>query len=129
MAEAPFRLASEDAPLPMVEAQVNAEVLRSLVIDTGNIAAPLVLSRAAAKLAGISVDEAKPLAGAYGVGGAGGRMFSGEVARFEFAGMVQAKLPAAVSPGLDVLSQNTGVRIEGALGGAYFTGLALRLDY
>lgn len=113
----------------MVEAQVNAEVLRSLVIDTGNIAAPLVVSSAAAKLTGMSVDEARPLAGAYGVGGSGGRMFASEVARFEFAGMVQAKLPAAVSPGLDALSQNTGIRVEGALGGAYFAGLALRLDY
>ncbi len=128
VAEVQCHLASEDVPLLLVEAQVNGEVLRRLVLDTGNVAAPLVLSRAGARAAAVAIDEGRQLRGASGIGG-GVAMFGAEVARFEFAGMVQAGLAAAVSPGLDRLSESTGVRIDGALGGEYFRGLALRLDY
>lgn len=124
-----FRLAGEDFPLPMVEVQINDAVLHSVVIDTGNVAAPLVVSQAVARACAMPVSEGQVLPGAYGVGGGGGKMYRSEVARFAFAGMVQARLAAAVSPGLDALAQRSGVRLDGALGGEYFQGLALQLDY
>jgi predicted aspartyl protease len=125
----PFQLLAPELPLAIVQSRANQQLNLRTVIDTGNGAVPLLLSRKAAEKMGL-VLSTKSLGTAAGVGsGPGTQMQSARLALFSLGDYQVQNLEIGVSSTLDDLSTRSGQSIDANIGYHFLKYFTLSIDH
>lgn len=118
MIDIPFRLASEDAPLILLQARVNGGEPVDFLLDTGN-GAPLPLLVAPSLVQSLDLPKAAN-------GGAFSRI---RLHRFELGGYRLENVEAGILPVVDQINARLGILATGNIGYAFLKDWRVGIDY
>lgn len=125
----PFQLLAPELPLAIVQSRGNQQLTLRTVIDTGNGAVPLLLSRKSASKMGLTLSS-KSIGAASGIGsGAASQIQSTRLASFSLGDYQVPNLEAAVSSTLDDLSTRSGQSIDANIGYHFLKFFTLTIDH
>jgi len=125
----PFQPLTSDTPLAMVLTLANEKVSLRTVIDTGNGVVPLLLSRKAAQLLGLPINN-NEVRTVFGVGSGNSPTISPtKLASFGIGDFVVRDFQVGISASLDTLSARAGQSIDANLGYPFLKHFTLTLDF
>ncbi|MEZ0327051.1 MAG: TIGR02281 family clan AA aspartic protease [Fimbriimonas sp.] len=126
----PFKMIKEGMPLIEVQASLGGQENLHFILDTGNGAAPIIISTALSKRIAFQSDPTKKPNAPFGVGKQGLLpMNLGIVKNFRLGNLTTASLEAGAGGSLDRLGGQLGVTIDGNIGYGFLKDFALRIDY
>jgi predicted aspartyl protease len=128
--EIPFRFARAGMPIILIPVSVNGQGPFDFVLDTGNVAAPFLLSGELSNRLGISTSPTIEAEKSYAVGSGPAPIFlTGEAESIVLGDLALARPRVAVGDMLDRLSQLARVPIHGNVGYHFLKDFQLTIDY
>lgn len=122
----PFHLLSPFAPIPMVSAKVNGQGPFEFIIDTGNVAEPVLLSENLAKRLNLSGRPRKDPSFAVDIDAS---MSLCTVDSLLLGDASTGPWQAGITPALGQLADRLKINIDGNVGYGFFKDKVLRIDY
>ncbi len=128
--EVPFRFASPELPLVLIEIRINNSKGLTAVLDTGQGVAPVLVNQAMARDLGLQFSESKRIAAAFGIGsGPPPQVFESRIDALRISGANLGPVAAGVTPALGPIGAAIGQPIAANLGYGFFKDYLLSLNY
>jgi hypothetical protein len=126
----PFRFASPDIPLIILDLTVQNTRTLTAVLDTGQGVAPILLSTAAANALQLSFRESDAFPGTFGAGsGAAPRILRTSISSLTLSGVQFPPLTAGVTDSMLPISRAVGQNIDANLGYAFLKDYTVTVNY
>ena len=128
--EVPFRFATPELPLVLIEIRMNNSRGLTAVLDTGQGVAPVLVNQAMARDLGLVYSESDRIAATFGIGsGPAPQVFRSKVNDLRISGVSVGSVDAGVSAALGPIGAALGQSLAANLGYGFFKNYLLSLNY
>ncbi len=126
----PFRFATPELPLVLIDIRINASSPLIAILDTGQGVAPILVNQAQARDLGVSFRESDRIAGSFGIGsGPAPAIYRAQPLTLRLGSIALGEMESGVSTALEPISRAIGQPIAANIGYAFLKYYTLRLNY
>ncbi len=128
--EIPFRYATPDLPLVLIEIRINNSKGLTAVIDTGQGIAPVLVNQSIARDLGLVFSESNRMLATFGIGsGPPPQVFRSKIDALRISSLSLSNIEAGVTAALGPIGAAIGQPIAANLGYGFFKDYTLSLNY
>jgi len=128
--EIPFRYATPDLPLVLIEIRINNSNKLTAVVDTGQGIAPVLVNQSIARDLGLVFSDSNRMVATFGIGsGPPPQVFKSKIDALRISGGNLGSMDAGVTPALGPIGDAIGQSIAANLGYRLFKDYTLSLNY
>ncbi len=128
--EIPFRYATPELPLVLIDIRINNSSALSAVLDTGQGVAPVLVNQSMARDLGLVFSESNRIAATFGIGsGPSPLVYKSQVDALRVGGVNLGPVEAGVSAALGPIGAAIGQSLAANLGYGFFKDYMLSLNY